>query len=339
MAKRHGGLWPLITSEENLMLAYCLASRGKKRMRNVARFAENLDENIAAIRDKLVSKTFSTSPYQQKMVHVPKTRVIYVLPFSPDRIVQHALMNIVGPIWDRLMINESYACRPGKGQHAGSRKAMEFVRRYAYFLQCDIAKFYPSIDHEIAARIVRKKIKCVDTLWLLDDIIYSFPGGKNAPIGNYTSQWLGNLYLSELDRFVKDVLRVKGYVRYCDDFILFSDNKAELHQFKEEIRDFLMEKLQLSYSYAEVNPVKNGLDFLGYRHFRTHILLRKSTAVRVRRRLSKLPSLLASGKVSADQARSSIASTRGWLKWACTHNLAVSLHLDLLEKHCEGQQI
>lgn len=334
MAKRHGRLWERIVSFENFQLAYARAIRGKTKMRNIVAFAADAESNIERVRDLLISKRFTTSPYQVKIVTEPKRREIFVLPFAPDRIIQHALMNVVEPIWDKLMISDSYACRVGKGQHAGSKKAMEFVRRYKYCLQCDIAKFYPSINHDVLAQLVRKKIKCPDTLWLLDDIIYSYPGGCNAPIGNYTSQWMGNLYLNELDQLVKHTLKPAGYLRYCDDFCLFGDDKRQLHEFRRMIEEFLASRLRLRYSYAEVFPVSAGVDFLGYRHFKSHVLLRKSTAQRVKRRLRLLPTLFAAGKITKDQLRSSLASTRGWLRWACTHNLTISLQLQELEAMC-----
>lgn len=258
MAKRHGKLWEAITSLENFQAAYSKAVRGKSRMRNVIAFAADVDGNLGRIRSLLIGKRFTTSPYQTKIITEPKRREIFVLPFAPDRIVQHALMNIVEPIWNRLMISDSYACRIGKGQHAASRRTMEFVRRFKYCLQCDISKFYPSINHDILAAIVRKKIKCPDTLWLLDDIIYSYPGGNNAPIGNYTSQWMGNLYLNELDQFVKHTLKPAWYLRYCDDFCLFSDDKRQLHGLRQTIEAFLAGRLSLRYSYAEVFPVSAG---------------------------------------------------------------------------------
>jgi len=329
--KRHGNLFAQIASSENLMMAYQRASRGKKHMRNVQRFEQDVPGNVECIRQMLVNKTFTTSRYQSKMIHEPKTREIFVLPFAPDRIVQHALMAVLAPIWDKLMISDSYACRNGKGQHAGSRRAMEFVRRYKYCLQCDVAKFYPSIDQQTLSNIVRQKVKCPDTLWLLDDIIFSYPGDKNVPIGNYTSQWFGNLYLNELDQLIKQVHRVKGYLRYCDDFCLFGDDKSFLQRMKETIRQFLADRLQLRFSFAEVFPVSHGVDFLGYRHFKNHILLRKSTATRVKRRLADLPRKIAAGLLNKDQARSSLASTRGWLKWANTRNLIVATKLQELE--------
>jgi len=332
MAQRHGNLFSSIVDSDNLRQAHARARKGKSAMLNVIDFDRNIEGNLKRIRQSLMDKTFTTSKYQEKLIHIPKQRTIYVLPFKPDRIVQHALMRVVEPIWDKLMISDSYACRTGKGQHTASKRTMEFVRQYKYCLQADISKFYPSIDQAVLADIVRQKIKCKDTLWLIDDIIYSFPGEKNVPIGNYTSQWFGNLYLHELDRTVKHVYKIPAYLRYCDDFCLFSDDKRQLQELKETIREFLAERLKLTYSFAEVFPTKHGVDFLGYRHFpKGYILLRKSTAQRVKRRLKLLPKLLALGKVTPEQYRSSLASTRGWLKWANTHNLQVATCLDRLE--------
>jgi retron-type reverse transcriptase len=318
---------------ENIRLAHYKAALHKKSMRNVKAFEKDAETNLAAIHDSVVNKTFTTSPYSERIVYEPKKRTIYVLPFSPDRIVQHALMNVIAPIWEKLFISDSYACREGKGIHAGSVRTMEFVRRNKYVLKCDISKFYPSIDQEILLSIIQRKIKCPDTLWLIENIVHSFPGGKNVPIGNYTSQWFGNLYLNELDQYIKHILKVKDYVRYCDDFCLFHDDKKFLADCRDKIGSFITERLELAFSKCDVFPISRGVDFLGYRHFDNYVLLRKRTAKRVRRRLAALPRLHERGKISDEQYRSSVASTWGWLKHANSHNLAVKLELDaLLEK-------
>jgi len=207
---------------------------------------------------------------------------------------------------------------------------MDFIRAAgpgAYCLKMDIRKFYPSIDHDILYEIVQRKIKCPDTLRLLENIIYSIPGGKNVPIGNYTSQWLGNLYMNELDQFLKHEHKIRHYIRYCDDFILLHQDKKFLHQIAEEIESFLSEKLDLKLSKNDIFPVRQGIDFLGYRHFPDHILVRKSTAKRIKRRMQELPRQLARGEITSDQYRSSIASTEGWLLWANSHNFKKSLGL------------
>jgi retron-type reverse transcriptase len=332
MVRRHGDLWTEIISKENLRIAHHKAILGKRTMPNVIKFNQNTRGNLAAVRDLLVTKKFRTSPYHEKIVYEPKKRTIYVLPFNPDRIVQHALMNVVVPIWEKLFIRDSYACISGRGIHIGSRRTMEFVRRNRYVLKCDISKFYPSIDQEILMSIVERKIKCRDTLWLIDEIAHSFPGGKNVPIGNYTSQWFGNLYLNDLDQYIKSTLMVKDYIRYCDDFCLFHNDKSVLREAAMRIRDFIGEKLLLKFSKCDLFPVSQGVDFLGYRHFDNYILLRKSTAKRVRKRLERLPKLYARGEITAEQYRSSVGSTWGWLKHANTHNLAVAMKFNEMMK-------
>jgi retron-type reverse transcriptase len=325
--KRHGNLFERIAAPENLRLAWLDARRGKSLQRAVQRFEANAEANLDWIRRLLLAGRFATAPYKTMWISVPKRREIHKLPFSPDRIVHHAIIRIVGPIWSAMFIADSYACLPGRGLHGGSRRTMEFARRFRYCLKMDIRKFYPSVDHDTLYGIVCRKIKCPATLRLLREIIYSIPGGKGVPIGNYTSQWFGNLYLNELDTWLKQDRKVKAYLRYCDDFCLFSDDKRELRRLADEIETFLQEKLKLTLSKRDVFPVAQGVDFLGYRHFADHVLLRKSTATRMKRRLRTLPALLEAGKITADQFRSTLASVSGWLRWADTHHLRLRLRM------------
>ena len=334
--RRHGNLWEKITDSENIRLAFHKAALHKSSHINVQKTKEKLEERLENIRLSLINKTFTTSNYWEKIVYEPKKRVIYILPFYPDRIVQHALMNLVAPIWDKLFIHDSYACRDKKGLHVGSIRTMEFVRRNKYVMKCDISKFYPSVDQDILMEIIKKKIKCPDTLWLFENIVRSFPGGKNVPIGNYTSQWFGNLYMNEADQFVKHDLQAKygriDYIRYCDDFCLFNNDKKILKLCREELREFLDKKLKLKFSKCDIFPISRGVDFLGYRHFDNYILLRKRTTKRVRKRLVALPGLFERKKITAEQFRSSVASTWGWLKHANTHNLQVAIQLKALRE-------
>jgi RNA-directed DNA polymerase len=332
--KRHGNLFDSITSMDNLHLAFQHARKGKSWQNTVHVFEDNLENNLRNIQDSLVNHTFTTSPYRVFMITEPKERLIYRLPFNPDRVVQHALMDVLEPIWDGLMIGDSYSCRKGKGIHAGSRRVMQYIREVGaegYCLKMDISKFYPSIDHDIMYRIVEHKVKCPQTLGLMKDIIYSVGGGKNIPIGNYTSQWLGNLYMNELDTFVKSELHIRHYIRYCDDFILLHPDKVLLGKMRDLIIRFLLDNLKLRLSRQSLFPVRSGIDFLGYRHFPEYILLRKRTAKRVKRRLSQLPRLLKEGKISRESLRSSIASTEGWLRWCNAHNFRNSLNLEFLK--------
>ena len=315
---------------DNLWTAYRKARKGKTSKSAVKRFDVEPEKRLTKIRSALVSGKFNTSGYETKWVFEPKQRLIYVLPFNPDRIVQHAIMNVIEPIWDSMLISDSYACRSGKAIHAGSKRVMEFVRRYKYCLKCDISKFYPSVDHDILFNIIQRKIKCRRTLELLHNIVYSIGGGKNVPIGNYTSQWFGNLYLNELDQHLKHEYCIKPYVRYCDDFVLFSDDKPFLNNMAHVIKNYVWDKLKLTLSKCDLFPVTQGVDFLGYRHFRNYLLLRKSTAQRIKRRLRLLPLLRERGKISLDSYRSSLASSMGWLKWCNSHNLALKLRIEEL---------
>ena len=327
MVKRKGNLWDAVIAEDNIRRSYDQARLGKNRKKNVRRFNRRLEEDI---RESLINKTFHTAHYGTKTVYEPKKRTIYILPLNPDRVVQHAVMNVIIPIWDGLFIEESYACREGKGMHKGSLKTMEYIRANKYCLKCDISKFYPSINHAILKQIIRRKIKDKNVLWLLDDIIDSFEGETNTPIGNFTSQWFGNLYMNELDQYVRHTLKFKCYLRYCDDFCFFHNDKKVLNEVADKIRKFTAEKLKLRLSKCDLFPVSRGVDFLGYRHFPDYILLRKSTAKRAKRRLKSLVERLKARQITAEQFRSTVASYDGWMRWARTHNLRLKLDIDKL---------
>lgn len=311
--KRHNNLFDKIVDKDNLLLAYKKAKKHKSWQQKVIRVEKDLDNLIEELRLSLINGTYKTAEYRTKKIYEPKERTIYVLPFYPDRIVHHAIMNILEPIWDNLFISDSYACRNGKGQHKGSQKCMEFVRKNKYCLKCDINKFYPSINHEILKLIIRKKIKCKRTLNLLDTIIDSIDGETNIPIGNYLSQWFGNLYLNELDMFMKhDKMAIK-------------------------IKDYVENILKLRLSKCNLFPTSQGIDFLGYRHFSSgYILVRKTTAKRMKKRIRRLKWELAKKKITNDRALSVIGSISGWLKWANTYNLQISLQLNELKESIGG---
>ena len=333
--RRHGNLYPQITSFGNIVAAYHLARRGKRHMPAVQAFERAPESNLRAIQSSLTEKTFCTSHYLTRTIYEPKKRTIYILRFAPDRIVQHALMRIVAPIWQKMFIRDSYACIVGRGIHAGSLRTMEFVRRNKYCLKCDIKSFYQSVNHDILFSIITRKIKCYDTLWLMENIVYSYPGGQNVPIGNLTSQWFGNLYLNELDHYVKTTLKIKDYLRYCDDFCFFHNDKSRLNDVAAAVNEFCRDRLRLGLSKCDLFPVSHGVDFLGYRHFPAgYILLRKTTAKRVMRRLRALPGQVEDGWLSPERARGQVASAWGWMRWANTYHLALHTHIhELMERY------
>lgn len=333
--KRHGDLWKTVISPETILLAYKRAKKGKTWQKTVKRVEENKDEILEQIRQSLIDHTFTTSPYRKKRIFEPKPRIIYVLPFVPDRVVLHALMEPVAPIWNKMFDPGSHACRPGFGQHSASVKAMEYVRKYQYVFQGDIQKFYPSINHNVALEIIQRKIKDRDVLWLFEDIVRSMPGEKNIPIGNLTSQWIGNLYMTEFDHFAR-ALGCRAYLRYNDDFLMFGDSKEELQEWRRKSGIFLDERLKLTLSKDRVYPTWTGVDFVGYRHFPEKVLIRKSTARRVKGRIRRLRFELATNAIELDQARSVVAATLGWMKWANAYHLRRSLRLDELQESIIG---
>ena len=340
--KRHGNLWEQFISKENFQIALNNAIRGKKNRDYVKKFMMDPENNLERIRQDMIHKRFHTAKYTEKEIYEPKKRIIYMLPFVPDRIVQHALMRILIPILEKLFITDTYASIDGRGMHKGSKRVMQFIANNDYFLKCDIRKFYPSVDHDILMDIVRHKIKDKNILWLIEDIVRSFPGDKNLPIGNYFSQWGGNWYLNELDYYVKNKLKCKCYLRYCDDFCLFSNDKKQLAEWREKIRIFLAERLKLIYSKAEISHIKNGVDFLGYRHFRRngkrYILVRKRTAKRMIKHIRKTKRGYNKGFIPVEQALSRVGSYYGWVKYANSHHLKISTRIDGFMRYLKNEQ-
>jgi retron-type reverse transcriptase len=335
--KRHGNLFEKIVSPENIELAFAKAKKGKTWQDSVKEVEQDKEAKLEALRRSLIKGTFKTTPYKIKTIHEPKERQIFILPFYPDRIVQHAIMNVVVPIWDAMMIEDSYACRKGKGQHAGSQRCMQFTRRNAWICQFDVSKFYPSIHHETLMKIIKKKIKDVRVLKLFENIINSIDGESNVPIGNYTSQWFGNLYLHELDRLVKHKFHIRDYIRYCDDFLIFGNDKETMKRLADDVEDFVRSELHMRLSKKALFPTSHGVDFLGYRHFPSgKILVRKATAKRVKRRMKALPWEISHGRITKAQALGKLASTHGWLKHANAHHLRMAIRLDELQKEVEA---
>lgn len=311
--KTYNNLWDKFISEDNFRLAYKNATKGKKWQKGVKLFMQDEENNLKNIIQLVASSSFHTSKYTEMTIYEPKERIIYKLPFAPDRIVQHAVMNILKPILLNKFIENSYACIEGRGQHKASIKCSEFVRRNTYALKCDIRKFYPSINQNILSNMLHRFIADDKFMTVLDDIIFSYPGGYNCPIGNYCSQWFGNFYLTPLDNFIKHELKIKDYLRYCDDFILFSNDKKYLNECRIKINKFL-KIYSLQFSKSDLFKTKQGVDFCGYRHFGKYVLLRKSTAKRMRRNIKRYN-------------EQGVASIKGWLRWCCSYNLRKSLNM------------
>lgn len=313
--KRIDNLYQQIYSIDNLMLADAKARKGKAQQYGVMQHDKRRGCNIILLHNMLADKTFETSPYNTFTIFEPKQREIFSLPYFPDRIVHHAVMNILEPIFTAMFTADTYSCIKGKGIHAAvlnMKAALKDRAATRYCLKLDIRKFYPSVNHDVLKALLRRKIKDKDLLWLLDNIIDSADG---LPIGNYLSQYFGNLYLSGLDHYLKEQLRVKYCFRYCDDIIVLGGNKPELHRILHEIIKYLANhlKLEVKGNYRIFPVAACGIDFLGYVFYHTHTLLRKSIKKNFARAVKRRKSM------------ATIASYCGWAKHCNSKNLIKKL--------------
>ncbi len=268
--KRYNNLYPRICEYENVMDAHVKARRGKRHYAEVKMVDARPEHYVGLIVKSLVNKTYGDIRYTTKTrFDGRKVREIYVLNYYPHRIVQWAMANILVPVWKPVFIRDTYSSIDGRGIHSASRRLQSWMQdepATRYCLKLDVRKFYPSIDHDVLKCILRRKIQCADTLRLLDMLVDSAPG---VPIGNYLSQYLGNLYLSGLDHFVKERLGVRCYMRYCDDIVILGSSKRELRSAFGAINTYMTDRLKLTVkgNYQVFPVASRGIDFLGYRFF------------------------------------------------------------------------
>lgn len=315
--KRLNNIYSKIISIENLTLADHKASNGKSMQYGVLVHNKNREENIKKLHETLKNKTYQTSKYTTFKIYEPKERIVYRLPYYPDRITHHAIMNILEPVFTSTFTADTYSCIRGKGIHAAARKLQQELKDTQgtqYCLKLDIKKFYPSIDHAILKQLLQRKIKDKDLLNLLDGIIDSAEG---VPIGNYLSQYFANFYLTYFDHWIKEEQREKYYFRYADDMVFLSGTKQHLHKLLEKINHYLNTKLNLTIKdNYQIFPVQSrGIDFVGYKSFHTHTLLRKSIKKNFARMIKK------------DRNAKSIASYYGWAKHCNSKNLLKKLNV------------
>ena len=322
-----------LTSWPNLLLAYRKASKGKRGKANVAAFEHRLEDNLFHLQQELRSQTYQPGPYHSFFIHEPKRRLISAAPFR-DRVVHHALCNLIEPIFECGFIDDSYANRLGKGTHRALNRCQQFARSKRYVLQCDIRQFFPSIDHAILRAILWSKIDNPHTRRLIEQILDSgagvlheeyemvwFPGDnlqsalrpRGLPIGNLTSQFWANCYLNPFDHFVKRELRCRAYLRFVDDFLLFSDDKAQLWTWREAVIRRL-ERLRLTiHPGAQAHDVRKGVSFLGFRVFAEQRRLKRRKGIHYLRRFHRLAAEYAAGRIDLKQLT---ASVRGWANHA-----------------------
>lgn len=297
------------------MLADQRARRGKAWQPGVIEHDKNRESNILLLHEILKTKTYRTSSYTTFKIYEPKERTIFRLPYFPDRITHHAIMNILKPIFMGMFTADTFSCIEGKGIHdALDRMKIALCDRQntTHCLKLDIKKFYPSIDHNVLKCLLRKKFKDDDLLWILDEIIDSTDG---LPIGNYLSQYLANFCLAYFDHWIKSDRRVRNYFRYADDLVILDGNKTYLHQLLRAIEKYFQEKLRLEVKdNYQLFPVDSrGIDFLGYVFFHDKTRIRKSIKKNFARMLKYNPN------------PASINSYLGWMKHADTKHLLKKL--------------
>lgn len=322
--ENHKELFEKVCSFENLHLAYLKARKHKRYRREILEFSYNLENNLLELMGDLKSQKYRHGGYRKFIVCDSKKREIKAASFR-DRLVHHALCNIITAIFDKGFIYDSYVCRKNKGTHKAIKRLEHFLRSTEdvfagmaiYVLQCDVSKYFENIDHKILFELIAKKIKGRKILWLIKEIIESDNKeiGKGIPIGNLTSQLFANVYLNELDQFLKHSLKVKYCIRYMDDFLILDVDKNRLRDFKQVIQNFLRNrlKLQLHPKKANVFPAEKGIDFLGYRIFRNYKLLRKSTVRRFIKRMKIYGYMLGKRLITEEKIRNSL---RSWLAYA-----------------------
>lgn len=346
--KRFTNLWCQITDFANLLEAAKKAQKGKRYRDNILAFNYNRETELLDLQTALLTKTYRPGAYRTFEIVEPKRRLISAAPYR-DRVVHHALCNIIVPLADSSFIYDSYANRVGKGSHRALKRFTRFARSSRFVLQCDLQKYFPSIDHELLKAVIRRKIKCKDTLWLIDTIIdnsneqpsaaFHFPGDnllspldrrRGLPIGNLTSQFFANWYLNPFDHFVKSTLRVKKYVRYVDDFALFSDDQAFLQEARQAIEENLATvRLKIHPIKSQLFETRHGANFLGFRVLPDRIRVRTENLRRARRRLRQLQADYAIGQLSLEKLTQSLQAWEAHLKHGDTWQLRQQIFTSL----------
>lgn len=289
-----------VVSLENLLLAWREFSKGKRHRKDVQAFEQRLMENLISLHRELAAQTYRHSAYEAFNIADPKPRRIHKASVR-DRVLHHAAYRLLYPFFDRTFITDSYSCRQGKGTHRALNRFRDFGRavsrnhtRTCWVLQCDVKKFFASIDQYVLQHILSLYIPDADIQWLLDRIVCSFDSGipgKGLPLGNLTSQILVNVYMNEFDQYVKHRLKARYYIRYADDFVVLSPDRAWLISLVPRLEDFLQKVLLLSLHPRKISirTLASGVDYLGWVNFPDHRVPRTATVQRMWRRIAEHP--------------------------------------------------
>lgn len=342
--KRLGGVFDQVVDFANLHDAWRKARRGKRNRESVARFSLQVERELFQLQDELCDGSWRPGAYRLFTINDRKPRTIAAAPFR-DRVVHHAIMNVIEPSLDRTFIDDSYACRRGRGVHRAVDRYQGWAERWPYVLKLDVARYFPSIDHELLKAKLSRRIKDRRVLQLLfviidgspetkappiwvvgDDLFSPLDRRRGIPIGNLTSQFFANLYLDALDHYIKQELRVGPYLRYVDDMILLGDSAAVLRGWRARIEWYLREeRLLLHARKREISRTADGLDVFGYRIFRHRRRLRADNGYRFRRRLEGFARAYAAGRLEFADFDPSVQSWLGHARHGETAALRESI--------------
>ena len=320
-------MYDQICAFDNLYAAYRQARKGKRDHPDVAAFEFNLEAELIGLRAELIHHCYTPGPYRSFMICDPKQRLISAAPFR-DRVVHHALYQIIEPIFERRFIGDSYANRLGKGTHRALDRCTQFLRRFQYMLPLDVVQYFPSIDHALLRGILARAIpdqqvmalidlilksgvgvltEAYDMVWFEGDDLFAIDRPRGLPIGNLTSQFWANAYLNEFDQFAKRRLGARGYVRYVDDIVLFDDDLSRLCEWQARAVEFLSRlRLTIHHCQPQPRPVTEGLAFLGFVVYPTHRRLKRRKVIHTQRNLKLRLDQLRAGALPAAMFRASV---------------------------------
>jgi RNA-directed DNA polymerase len=313
--KRAGNLSEAILDRDNFRLAYSKVIAGKRNQDDSRRFADRLEDNIVRLVRQAADGSFPVGRFHQFVIHDPKRRVI-TAPCFEERVLHHAIMNVCDPVFDRWLIHDTYACRVGRGREAAVLRAAHFARSKPFYLKLDVRKYFDSICHPHLLGGLEGLFKDSWLLELFCRILAGYRGdiGRGLPIGSLTSQHFANFYLGKFDRYVKESLRVKAYVRYMDDMVIWADSRRQLRLIRDGCQQYLSRELSLELKPAVLNRTSHGMDFLGCRLYDTHTLLNRRSRVRFRRAFVQLERDYLDGRIGElelqQRATSMFAFTR-----------------------------
>jgi RNA-directed DNA polymerase len=320
--KRHNRLFEQIVDYNNIRLAFLKALRGNRNGLSAINFCKNIEKNLIIVRDKMNSLNCGWGNYRSFLIKDPKLRVISTAPFE-QRIMHHAIMNVIEPVFDRPMICHSYACRKGKGTHAAVQYAFGRCKANPFFLKLDIRKYFDSIDHEALKILIRRFIKDTRVLFLLDGVIdsYETKPDKGVPIGNLTSQFFANLYLAGMDHFILEKLHPSAYCRYMDDFVLWSSSQEELKTMFTQVNEYVIQNLKLTIKQPVFGKTAAGLPFLGFLIKEKGVYLLQKSKRRFKNRIAEITVSLSSGVITEEKAAERARSVCAAINIARTNNL------------------